>query len=116
MTFTSLFTASAGLLSLFPEYITVLFLVPFRDEYQLLIQHWGFTTFILGSFLFISIKLKGWRAPVMLIITIEKVYMVILYLSLSELYVSGYHNVAIVDAIISFYFIAYFITTRTGAE
>ena len=109
MIFTSLFTASAGLLAIYPEYINTLFTVPFHYEYQLLIQHWGFTTFILGNFLLISIKIKAWRVPIVLIVTIEKVYMVTLYLTLSEQYVSGYKNVAILDAIISFYFIAYLI-------
>ena len=107
MIFAGLFTASAGLLAVSPELITELFLVSFKPEYQLLIQHWGLTTFVIGLLLLVSIKLDTWRMPMLLLASIEKIYMVVLYLSLPIEYVSGYLNVAIVDSMISIYFVSY---------
>ena len=112
--FASLFTASAGLLAVSPKLITALFLVPFDLEYQLLIQHWGLTTFVIGLFLLLSIRLQTWQTPIILLAGIEKIYMVVLYLSLEH--VEGYQNVAIVDSMIAIYFMSYLYTSLLEAR
>ena len=112
MLFSAVFTMSAGVLAIAPELIISLFLIPFSIEYQLLIQHWGLTTFIIGLLLLLSIKIKSWRMPIMLLAFVEKVYMVILYLYLPTQYVAGFQNVAIIDTLISLYFLYYFIAYK----
>lgn len=112
MLFAALFTMSAGVLVIAPQFISTLFLLPFQAEYQLLIQHWGLTTFMLGLLLLLCIKIKLWRVPVMLIVLVEKIYMVLLFISLPDAYVAGFQNVAIVDTLISLYFLIYLLNEK----
>ena len=107
MIFAALFTAGAGLLAVSPEHITELFLVPFKPEYQLLIQHWGLTTFVIAVLLLASIWQRTWRTPIILLAAVEKLYMVVLFTTLPSQYVIGYQTVAIVDTVIAFYFFLY---------
>ena len=107
MIFAALFTAGAGLLAISPNSITELFLTPYQNEYQLLIQHWGLTTFVIAGMLLASIWQRTWRTPIMLLAAVEKVYMVLLFIILPTEYVNGYQTVAMIDTVIATYFLLY---------
>jgi len=95
-------------LAISPESITQLFALAFLSEYQLLIQHWGLSTFLLGLALIVSLFKTYWQEPVFLLVSGEKIYMVMLVLyNHDKSFASGFMAVAIVDAIISFYLLAY---------
>jgi len=99
-----IYTSGAGLLTVSPELITPLFLLGFEKEYTLLIQHWGFTTFLIGLAMIISVYKPMWREPVFLIAAVEKLYM--LYLVIYH-HSMGFVSVAVIDTLISIYLLSY---------
>ncbi|HFU73922.1 MAG TPA: hypothetical protein ENK65_00045 [Helicobacteraceae bacterium] len=105
--FASLFTAGAGILAIFPKQIESLFHIEFHEPYQLLIQHWGFTTFIIAIILLSSIWKTAWRTPIIVLTALEKCYMAFLFLTLPATWTAGFRNVALMDTAISLYMFLY---------
>jgi len=78
------------------------------QEYRLLIQHWGFSTLLIGLGMILSVYKPFWQESVFLIAGGEKLYMVTLVVyNKGENFASGFVSVAAVDLIISVYLISY---------
>lgn len=103
-----LYTASAGLLAIQPEAIEALFQLTYTLEYRLLIQHWGFTTLLIGLGLILSTYKTYWQESVFMIAAGEKLYMVVLVLyHTGDSYIAGFVSVAAIDLVISLYLLSY---------
>lgn len=87
------------------------------QEYRLLIQHWGFTTLLIGLAMIFSVFKPFWQESVFLIAGGEKLYMVTLVVyNKGENFASGFVSVAAVDIITSVYLLAYLYWLKQDAS
>ena len=78
------------------------------QEYRLLIQHWGFSTLLIGLAMIVSVYKPFWQESIFVIVGGEKLYMVTLVVyKKGEIFASGFVSVAAVDIIISIYLLSY---------
>ena len=107
--FAGLFTVIGGSIAFIPKAgLESLFKLEYVPDYAIILQHWGITLLLLGIFIIISAFKVEWRIPVLLIAIFGKLYIVILYLFyINSAFASNFAITALVDFIISVYFILY---------
>ena len=105
-------TALAGLNALLPRFavenVQKLDWVP---EYTIFVQHWGIMVCLMGVFMVAAAFKRSWRTPILLYSLVEKAFMVFLVFSnLSHSFSRGFLAPAIMDAVITVWSVAYFIS------
>ena len=102
-------TAILVLVAVSPKsWVENLLKLEFFEEYKILIQHWGILIFLVGLFMFLSAFITAWRFPIILFATIEKIFIVLLYIvNLQYKFSEGFSLAAVIDSIIVIYFLIY---------
>jgi uncharacterized membrane protein YozB (DUF420 family) len=103
-------TCVAGLLAFSPQFaIEKIFKLPFAEDYTIFFQHWGLMVLLVGIFMIISAFKVGWRTPVLIYGTIEKIFFVYLYFfNINHSFSAGFQGCAIMDSVIVVYLLLYF--------
>lgn len=103
-------TCGAGLLAFSPQFaVENIFKIPFAEDYTIFFQHWGLMVLLVGIFMIISAFKVGWRTPVLIYGTIEKIFFVYLYFSnINHSFSAGFQGGAIMDSVIVVYLLLYF--------
>ncbi len=109
--FAGLFTAIGGSIAFIPKIgLESLFKMDYVPNYTIILHHWGMTLLLLGIFIIISAFKVEWRIPILLIAIFGKLYIAILYLIyINSPFACNFAITALVDFIISAYFILYLI-------
>ena len=84
-------------------------LIPFDQDYTIILQHWGFLLGVMGVFMIVVAFCEKWRNPILIFSTCEKVFFVYLVATnISHPYARGLWFGAGMDATVVLYTIAYF--------
>jgi hypothetical protein len=105
-----LLTGTAGLNAFLPQFtLENILKLPFVEDYTIIVQHWGMMILLVGVFMIISAFRVSWRMPILIYSTIEKAFMVFLYLfNTSRPFSAGFAGAAVMDALIVIYLLLYF--------
>lgn len=103
-------TCGAGLLAFSPQFaVENIFKIPFAEDYTIFFQHWGLMVLLVGIFMIISAFKVGWRTPVLIYGTIEKIFFIYLYFfNINHSFSAGFQGGAIMDSVIVVYLLLYF--------
>ncbi len=81
----------------------------YRDEYTILVRHWGIMVGLMGVFMIVAAFRENWRNPILIYSGVEKAFMVYLVLAnLSQPYAQSFYLAAAMDGAVVLYTIAYF--------
>jgi hypothetical protein len=107
---TGIGTALAALDAFWPKWtVTTVQLIPFVQDYTIIVQHWGIMVGLMGVFMVIAAYSRTSRNPILIYSAIEKTFLVYLVLTnVSRPYARGFWVGAGMDATVVFYTIAYF--------
>ncbi len=107
---TGIATTLGALNAFWPRWaVEKLELIPFNQDYTILVQHWGMMLGIVGVFMVIVAFRTDWRKPVLLICTLEKAFFVYLVATnISQPYARGLWAGAAMDACVVLYTLLYF--------
>jgi hypothetical protein len=109
--FTGMVTALGALNAFWPEWTAEkVDLIPFVQDYTIILQHWGFMLGLMGIFMIIAAFYKAWRNPILIFSASEKGFIVYLVATnFSRPYARGLWAGAAMDATVVLYTIFYFI-------
>jgi hypothetical protein len=104
-----IFTMSAILLAFLPTIIGPRLLkVPVLSMNQLFIQHWGVVVFCMGVMMIVAAYKPDFRKYIIPLVVFEKLFLATLVLfNLDNQFVHGMVMPAVIDTLVSFYFIGY---------
>ncbi|HLW88964.1 MAG TPA: hypothetical protein VKR57_10765 [Terriglobales bacterium] len=107
---TGMATALGALLAFWPRWtVEKVILLPFNQDYTIIVQHWGIMLGLMGVFMIIAAFSVAWRNPVLVFSALEKAFIVYLVLAnLGRPYARGFWAGAGMDATVVLYTIAYF--------
>jgi hypothetical protein len=84
-------------------------LIPFVQDYTIILQHWGFMLGVMGAFMIFAAYREDWRRPILRFSLIEKAFFVYLVVAnISRPYARGLWFGAAMDATVVLYTIGYF--------
>jgi hypothetical protein len=85
-------------------------LIPFVQDYTIILRHWGFMLGLMGIFMIVAAFYKAWRNPILIFSALEKSFIVCLVLiDFSRPYARGLWAGAGMDATVVLYTIVYFL-------
>ena len=104
-------TALGGLNAFWPRWtVEKVELVPFNQDYIIILQHWGIMLGLTGVFMIVAAYCAAWRNPVLIFSAGEKAFIVYLVVAnLTSPYARGFWVAGVVDGTIVLYTIAYFV-------
>lgn len=107
-------TSAAGLYAFAPQFaIANIAGLEFIQQYTIFVQHWGFTVGLIGVMMVVAAFKPAWVLPVLIIVAVEKAFIVYLTLSnMGEAFANGFHVPAAMDAAIVVYCLLYFWSLR----
>jgi hypothetical protein len=107
---TGIATASGALIAFLPEWAAEkVLLIPYRQDYTIILQHWGIMLGLTGIFMIVAAFGTDWRKPVLLFSACEKAFMVYLVATnISQPYARGLWFGSAMDATVVLYTIGYF--------
>jgi hypothetical protein len=107
---TGIGTALAALNAFWPRWtVEKVELIPFIQDYTIIVQHWGITVGLMGVFMIIAAFRAAWRTPILIYSALEKAFIVYLVAAnLSQPYARGLWVGAVVDATVVLYTVMYF--------
>jgi hypothetical protein len=84
-------------------------LIPFVQDYTIILQHWGFMLGLMGVFMIVAAFRTDVRNPILVFSALEKTFIVYLVVAnISRPYARGFWFGAAMDATVVFYTIGYF--------
>ncbi len=85
-------------------------LLPFVQNYTIILQHWGFMLGLMGLFMVVAAFYMAWRNPILIFSACEKGFVVYLVVAnVSRPYARGFWAGAAMDATVVVYTLVYFI-------
>ena len=107
---TGIGTAAAFVYAFWPEWaLPQIAKFAHREEYTILVRHWGMMVGLIGVFMVVAAFRENWRNPILIYSGVEKAFIVYLVLAnLSQPYSQGFWFPAVMDAAVVLYTIAYF--------
>ena len=107
---TGLGTTLATLNAFWPQWSAEkILLIPFNQDYTIILQHWGITVGLMGVFMIVAAFVAEWRDPILIYSALEKAFMVYLVvINASRPYARGFWVGAVMDATVVLYTISYF--------
>lgn len=108
---TGMATASCVVIALWPNWAAEkVLLIPFDQNYIIVLQHWGIMLGLVGVFMVIAAFRADMRTSVLIFSACEKVFFVYLVATnLGQPYARGFWVAAAMDATIALYTIVYFV-------
>lgn len=108
--FTGAGTALVGLYAFSPAWtMENIAKLNYRQEYTIIIQHWGIMVCVMGLAMMAAAMVPQWRLPIFLYSAVEKAFMVWLVLSNAQQpFVSGFWIPFALDSTVVLYTIGYF--------
>jgi hypothetical protein len=103
-------TATAAVYAFWPEWaVAHIAKIAYREEYTILVQHWGIMVGLMGVFMVVAAYRVNWRNPILIYSACEKTFMVYVVLAnLSQPYSQGFLIGGVMDATVVLYTIGYF--------
>ena len=84
-------------------------LIPFVQDYTIILQHWGIMLGLMGVFMIVAAFRADWRKPILIFSALEKTFIVYLVAAnVSRPYARGLWFGAAMDATVVLYTIGYF--------
>jgi hypothetical protein len=84
-------------------------LIPFVQDYTLILQHWGIMLGLMGVFMVVAAYYTAWRSPILIFCVLEKAFIVYLVVAnITRSYSRGFWAGAGMDATVVLYTIGYF--------
>jgi hypothetical protein len=107
---TGIGTAAAFVYAFWPEWaVPQIAKFPYREEYTILVQHWGIMVGLMGVFMVVAAYRANWRNPILIYSAIEKTFMVyVVLVNLTLPHSQGFLFGAVMDAAVVLYTIGYF--------
>ena len=107
---TGIGTAMAAIYAFWPQWVvTHIAKFAYREEYTILVQHWGIMVFLMGVFMIVAAYRADGRVPILIYSALEKSFMVYLVVAnISHPYSQGFWAGAGMDAAVVLYTIGYF--------
>jgi|SRR5579863_1690491 len=85
-------------------------LIPFSQDYTIILQHWGILLGLMGVFMIVAAYSEAWRNPVLIYSALEKAFIVYLVMAnVRRPYSRGFWAGAAMDATVVLYTIVYFV-------
>ncbi len=108
---TGMVTALGALNAFWPRWTAEkIELIPFNQDYTIILQHWGFMLGVMGIFMIVAAFFRAWRNPILIFSACEKGFIVYLVgTNFSQPYARGFWAGAAMDATIVLYTIGYFL-------
>lgn len=92
-------------------------LVPFDQDYTIILQHWGCLLGVMGVFMIVVAFWEKWRDPILIFSACEKAFFVYLVArNISRPYARGLWFGGGMDAMVVLYTIAYFAVRSLGTS
>jgi hypothetical protein len=107
---TGIVTALGALPAFWPQWSAEkVLLIPFNQDYTIILQHWGIMLGITGVFMIVAAFQADWRESIFIFIACEKSFFVYLVATnIREPYARGLWVGAAMDATVVLYTLAYF--------
>ncbi|SRR6266536_2462132 len=107
---TGIITALGALNAFWPQWAAEkVDLIPFIQDYTIILQHWGFMLGVMGVFMIIAAFRTAWRNPILVYSAFEKAFLVYLVaVNVSRPYARGLWVGSVMDATVVLYTIGYF--------
>jgi hypothetical protein len=84
-------------------------LIPFIQDYTIILQHWGIVLGLVGVFMIVAAFRSDWRTPILILSASEKAFIVYLVVvNVGRPYARGFWAGAAMDATVVVYTIVYF--------
>ena len=108
---TGIGTAAAAAYAFWPEWaVTHIAKLVYREEYTILVQHWGIMVGLMGVFMVVAAYRANWRNPILIYSALEKAFIVYLVMAnVRRPYSRGFWAGAAMDATVVLYTIVYFL-------
>jgi hypothetical protein len=92
-------------------------LIPFRQDYTIILQHWGVLLGLMGVFMIVAAYSEAWRNPILIYSALEKAFIVYLVMAnVRRPYSQGFWAGAAMDATVVLYTIVYFLFRITKPQ
>ncbi len=106
-------TSGVGIIAVAPEIgLDRLFKLSYIPEYSIIARHWGMMVSLLGILMVVSAFKQRFILPVMIYCSLEKAFMVLLYIvNMQQSYSIGFRVAAVVDFTTVLYSLVYFYVT-----
>jgi hypothetical protein len=103
-------TALGAVNAFWPRWaVEKILLIPFNQDYTIILQHWGFMLGLMGAFMIIAAFNAAWRYPILIFCTLEKTFVVYLVaVNWNRPYARGLWAGAAMDATVVLYTLAFF--------
>ena len=76
---TGAITALGAMNAFLPRWaVEKIVLIPFNEDYTIILQHWGFMLGLMGVFMIIAAFSVAWRYPILIFCALEKAFVVYL--------------------------------------
>jgi hypothetical protein len=107
---TGIGTATAAVYGFWPEWaVPNIAKFAYREEYTILVQHWGIMVGLMGVFMVVAAYRANWRNPILIYSGVEKAFMVyVVLVNLSQPHSQGFLIGGVMDAAVVLYTIGYF--------
>jgi hypothetical protein len=107
---TGIGTAAAFVYAFWPEWaIPQIAKFAYREEYTILVQHWGIMVGLMGVFMVVAAFRADWRNPILIYSAVEKAFMVyVVLVNLSLPHSKGFLFGGVMDTAVVLYTIGYF--------
>jgi len=108
---TGAITALGALNAFWPRWtVEKVELIPFRQDYIIILQHWGILLGLMGIFMIVAAYSLAWRDPILIYSALEKAFIVYLVMAnVRRPYSRGFWAGAAMDATVVLYTIVYFL-------
>lgn len=108
---TGAITALGALNAFWPRWtVEKVELIPFRQDYIIILQHWGILLGLMGIFMIVAAYSPAWRDPILIYSALEKAFIVYLVMAnVRRPYSRGFWAGAAMDATVVLYTIVYFL-------
>ena len=85
-------------------------LIPFNQDYTIILQHWGIMLGLMGVFMIVAAFYRAWRDPILIFSACEKSFIVYLVMAnVTRPYARGLWAGAAMDATVVLYTVIYFL-------
>jgi hypothetical protein len=92
-------------------------LIPFSQDYTIILQHWGILLGLMGIFMIVAAYSEAWRNPILIYSALEKAFIVYLVMAnVRRPYSRGFWAGAAMDATVVLYSIVYFLFRITKQQ
>lgn len=107
---TGIGTALGALNAFWPQWaVERVVLIRFREDYTIILQHWGFMLGLMGVFMIVAAYRAEWRTPILIFSALEKAFFVyVVVANIGEPYARGFWAGAGMDATVVLYTVVYF--------